>query len=611
MTINYEKIGLKCGLEVHQQLDTNKLFCSCPSVLRKDEPDFEVTRKLHSIAGESGKVDVAVKHEAQREREFVYQGYDSTCLVELDEEPPHEINEEALMIVIHIALLLNCKILPISQIMRKTVIDGSNTSGFQRTVLVAQDGYVDTEDGRVRIESICLEEDSARIIERDEKKAIYRIDRLGIPLIEVTTAPDIKNAKQAKETALQLGSILRSCKVRRGLGTIRQDVNVSIKDGNRVEIKGFQNPDIMIDTIDNEILRQKGLMDLTKIVPVFEIPKICELKNIIKPELAWMQKAIQEGSAFVGCRLKDFKGLLGQEFFSGFRLGTDIARYAKTRGFGGVIHSDEKLEDKYKFSDSEIEEIKKELELEENDAFLMVLGNKNDAEKMFKEVLFPRIEKLKEVNPKEVRNSLPDGSTEFLRPMPGSARMYPETDLPLLKISRDFINEAKKTLPKLRGEIEKDLRNQGLNEEMIRLLFKQNKLEDFKELLYLFASPLLAARILLIYPKELAKRKNMSIEEINNFLTKDVFIVALEALKNKTISEDDIKHFFERVIEGEDVNKAIIFEKENLEDVEEKIMKIINEKKGLSSNAYMGLVMKEFKGKITGQEAMRVIQKFI
>jgi len=169
MDIDYSKLGLKSGLEIHQQLDTTKLFCNCPSLLRKDEPDFIVKRKLHAVAGESGEIDVAAAHEASKEKEFTYEGYSTTCLVELDEEPPHEINKEALQTAIQIALILNCKILPITQIMRKTVIDGSNTSGFQRTVLIARDGFIETSARRVGIATVCLEEDAARIIDKEKK----------------------------------------------------------------------------------------------------------------------------------------------------------------------------------------------------------------------------------------------------------------------------------------------------------------------------------------------------------------------------------------------------------------------------------------------------------
>jgi len=250
--IDYLKLGFKSGLEIHQQLDSHKLFCGCPSILRKDEPDYIISRRLHAVAGETGGVDEAAMYEASLDKEFIYQCYkDNNCLVDIDEEPPHEINQESLKIALQIALLLNCRIMPVTQIMRKTVINGSNTSGFQRTVLIGYDGFVETSQGKVGIDWLFLEEDSARPVSRDENKVVYRIDRLGIPLVEIATAPDIKDPEQCKEAALHIGQILRACKVKRGIGTIRQDVNMSIAKGNRIEIKGVQEPALIIKTINS------------------------------------------------------------------------------------------------------------------------------------------------------------------------------------------------------------------------------------------------------------------------------------------------------------------------------------------------------------------------
>ena len=479
MGVDYKELGFKAGLEIHQQLDTSKLFCNCPSVLRKDEPDFEVMRKLHAIAGESGEVDIAAQQQAELKKEFVYQGYDTTCLVELDEEPPHEINKEALMISLHIALLMNMKLVPITQIMRKTVIDGSNTSGFQRSVLIAQEGYIETSFGRVGIDYLYLEEDAARIVEKGDKKDIYKLDRLGIPLVEIVTAPDVKTPEQAKEVALHIGGILRSCKVRRGIGTIRQDVNVSIRGENRVEIKGMQDMRIFVKVIENEILRQKRLSD------------------------------------------------------------------------------------------------------------------KKNPTKM------------------EVRNAQKDGSTKYMRVLPGSARMYPETDLPLLKISRQMINEAKKTLPKMKKDIEKELEKKGLNKEMISLLLKQNKIEGFKELLNVIPRPQLIAKTLLIFPKEIAKREKISLSKIEKILDKDILSSVLENLKKGKISENQIKYVLENIVKGKSYEKALKIKKEDLHGMEGEIMKLIKEKPGLSVNAYMGLIMKEFKGKISGKEVSEIIKKYV
>ncbi len=477
--LDYQKLGLKSGLEIHQQLDTNKLFCNCPSVLRIEEPDFTVKRKLHAVAGESGEIDIAAKHEAEKDKDFIYQGYDSsTCLVELDECPPYEINKEALKIALQISILLNAKILPIAQIMRKTVINGSNTSGFQRTVLIAKDGYVETEKGRVSIESIALEEDAAREISKQGSIVVFRLDRLGIPLIEIATAPDIKSPEQAKEVALHIGDILRSCKVKRGLGTIRQDVNMSIKKGARMEIKGVQDPDLIVKTINSEIKRQINLIGKTK---------------EIKPE---------------------------------------------------------------------------------------------------------------------VRNALANGETEFLRPLPGAARMYPETDLPLLKISRQMINEAKKTLPKLRKEIEKELKITGLNQEMLRLLLQEGLLQEFEALLKLYNHPNFIVKALILWRKEIASKENLSEKQIDERLSIDIIESIIERVAKKKIKEGDVRGVMQELAQGKSFDEAIKSEKKEI-NLEEKIIKIIKDKPGLSPNAYMGLIMKEFKGKIDAREVMGIIQKLV
>jgi len=477
--MNYKKIGFKAGLEIHQQLDTHKLFCDCPSILRSDKPKNVFERSLHFVSGESGKVDIAAKFQAEQKKKYLYQTYDTSCLVESDEEPPHEINKDALKIALEISLLLNCKIFPISQIMRKTIINGSNTSGFQRTVLIGYGGYIETSEGRVGINSIYLEEDSARIIESNEKSTTYRLDRLGIPLVEIATDPDLKSPSQVKEAALKIGDILRSTKVKRGIGTIRQDLNISIEGSNRVEIKGFQDPKIMEKCVEIEVLRQKNFLDK---------------------------------------------------------------------------------------------------------------GKKNES---------------------EVRNCLPDGKTKFLRPMPGSSRMYPETDLPLLHISRDFINKTKKNLPKLRTEIKKELKNQGLGEEMIKMIFKNKKFEEYKELYEINGNPNLIAKLLVVFPRELARRKKKPLEEIEKILTKDVLISILDGVYREKISERNVKSVLEKIISGIPIKDAMKLDKKDLVGIEEEILKIINEKPGLSLNAYMGMVMKEMKETISGKEAMEIIEKLI
>lgn len=465
--MDYNKARLKAGLEIHQQLDTGKLFSRTPSLLRNDEPDYEIKRKLHKVAGESGEVDAAVEHESILDKEFVYQGYDDTIsLVELDEEPPGEIDSKALDICIQICLLLNCKIYQTAQIMRKTVIDGSNTSGFQRTVLIGYDGFIETIFGKVGITSVALEEDAARLIGREGKKAVFRLDRLGIPLVEVMTKPDMKTPEQIKEAALKIGDILRSCKVKRGIGTIRQDVNISVKGHDRVEIKGFQDPKMMIKTVDLEIKRQ-----------------------------------------------------------------LDEAKKGKRKG--------------------------------------------------------------------DVRNALPDGKTEFLRPMPGAARMYPETDLPLLKISRERINKLKKNLPKLRSDVRADLEKRGLGSELVNVIFKSNVVDEFNMLMKVHNDAKLIGKMLTLWRKDKEKLSERVLEEI------------LVKVKKKEIESSDVQGIMKDISQGMNLKDAVNKEKASDDEVELRIIKIIKEKPGLSEKAYMGLVMNEFKGKIDGRKAMEIIKKIL
>lgn len=261
--IDYEAIGFKAGLEIHQQLAGKKLFCSCPCEIRKDKPDFTITRRLRASAGETGEVDQAAKHEQKKGKQFIYQAYnDTTCLVESDEEPPHAPNQEALTTSLAACKLLNAHIPTHIQFMRKVVIDGSNVSGFQRTALVGRNGFLTLSNGKkVSIPTVCLEEEACQAISREKEADIYNLSRLGIPLIEIATGPDLENPEEAKDAAEKIGMILRSIPgMKRGIGTIRQDVNVSIRGGARVEIKGFQEYKSIPKVIAHEIERQQKLL---------------------------------------------------------------------------------------------------------------------------------------------------------------------------------------------------------------------------------------------------------------------------------------------------------------------------------------------------------------
>jgi len=477
-----QELGLKIGVEIHQQLDSGrKLFCHCPASLRSDNPDTTAMRKIYAVAGETGKIDAAAAYEESRKKTYYYEGYyDATCLLEFDESPPYLIDEDALNIALQISLLLNAKPLSITQVMRKTVIDGSNTSGFQRTVMVAKNGYVEIGKKRISIPAIYLEEDAARRTSETKDSVTFRLDRLGIPLIEISTTPDISNGEEAKQVALKIGEILRSAKVKRGIGTIRQDVNLSIAKGDRTEIKGVQEPNLIPKVIENEILRQQLL--------------------------------IKE---------------------------------------------------------------KKKVE-------------------------------------RTVRNAMADGNTKFLRPLPGEARMYPETDLPLIKISDELVNEIKKSLPKLKSDVLKELVKKGISEEYAELLIKENKLEDLRQLLFTKADINLIAKLLVLYPKEISSHEKIDLIKINEKLSIDVLADILKLINSNKISESSIKNVLTGIVKGKSLERTMSESKQlPKSDIEKEIKEIIKQKPDLSVSAYMGLLMQKFKGKADGKDLMELLKKTV
>ncbi|MEM5804599.1 MAG: Glu-tRNA(Gln) amidotransferase subunit GatE [Candidatus Aenigmatarchaeota archaeon] len=263
--MNYLEIGFKCGIEIHNRLATGgKLFCGCAARFSQEPAKLAVRRKLRAVAGEMGEVDVAAAFEYLKDKTFTYHAFPKeSCLVELDDEPPHNINAEAMLVALQVAKMLRAKIPDEIHIMRKTVVDGSNTSAFQRTALVGVDGVLETSKGPVGIANISLEEESCGII--GEKDGDFRLDRLGIPLIEIGTHADIIDPEHAREVAEKLGMIVRSTgKSQRGIGVTRQDVNVSVKGGARVEIKGFQELDMIPKVIEKEVERQLAMIKAGK-----------------------------------------------------------------------------------------------------------------------------------------------------------------------------------------------------------------------------------------------------------------------------------------------------------------------------------------------------------
>jgi Glu-tRNA(Gln) amidotransferase subunit E-like FAD-binding protein len=464
--LNYKELGFKSGIEIHQQLEGKKLFCNCPTTIRKEGHDFEIKRKLRASAGESGKVDDAALHEQKKQKSFIYRGYDDiTCDIELDEEPPMPINREALNAALQIASMLNCKIFDRIEVMRKTVIDGSNTSGFQRTMLIGVDGFVEIEGKKYGIESVCLEEEACQVIERKKDQDIYNLSRLGIPLIEIATAPDMKNPDEVKEVAGKIGMILRSVPIcKRGIGSIRQDVNLSIKGGERVEIKGFQDLKSIPKVVDNEIKRHIQLLKKGK-----------------------MQK--------------------------------------------------------------------------------------------------------------EVRKAEPDFSTTYLRPMPGASRMYPETDIPSIKVDLSNIKQVKTIEEKIK-EIESNFK---INNKYAQEIIKQNI--DFDKLVKKFKNlkPEFIAQSIIDNPKEIKKRFGKEFDALEN-------LEVLEKVNSSDITLDAVKEIQIILAEGKEVDYSK-FKGVDDKEVENFIKELIKKEQGAPIGALMGKVMAKYRGQVDGKKAMTLLKK--
>ncbi len=470
--MNYKDIGFKCGLEAHQQIESHKLFCSCPSLVNDDHMlDISFQRKLCATAGETGIIDKAAQYEMNKERINIYEGCStSSCLVECDEEPPHPLNMHALEVALEVSLLLHAQIVDEIHFMRKTVVDGSNVSGFQRTALIAVNGYIETSRGKVVVSTICLEEEAAKKIETKENIVRYRLDRLGVALVEIATDASIQDPEHAKEVASVLGMILRSTgKVKRGIGTIRQDVNVSVTGHPRVELKGFQELKLMPKVIEEEIQRQ--------------------------------QKEGKKGES-------------------------------------------------------------------------------------------------------HVRKANADGTSTFLRPMPGAARMYPETDIPVIPITKELLNKI--VLPELIDQ--KTLRYEkeyALPSDLARMLVADDI--DFKDYLqFKKIEPKFIAHVLVNVPKEITKRYNLDA----TMLTDEQYREVLGYLDQDLISKEAVLDILVEMLEG----KKIDFHKYKAVDesiLDRELKELIYANKGASFNALMGEAMKKYRGKVDGKRIMTLLKKLI
>ena len=614
---DYEALGLVAGLEIHQQLDTEtKLFCASPTDRREpEESDRTISRFLHPTKSELGELDDAALEESRVDREFEYLAYDTTCLVEEDDEPPTEVDGEALDVAMQIASLLDMEIVDQLHVMRKLVIDGSNTSGFQRSMLLGQAGEIETSEGPVSIVDLLLEEESAQRVEEYDGGVRYSLDRLGIPLVEIGTGPDIRSPEQAKEAAKRIGMLLRSTgTVKRGLGTIRQDVNVSIEEGARVEIKGVQALDQIDEIVRLEVGRQSELVDIAEELQARDA-SVGETQDVTAvfedTDSGVIGGALGDGGTVTAVPLFGFDGLVGREIQPDRRLGTEFSDHAKRNGAGGIFHTDELPA--YGVTDDEVAALRDAVDAGDEDAVAIVAADAETADLAI-EAAAERAETAIEGVPEETRDATDEGTTRYLRPLPGAARMYPETDVPPVEPDPSEIDE-----PELLTEkVERYQDELGLDSGLAEQVAYGRRMPLFEEAVDNGIDPTFAASVLESTVTEL-RRDDVAVENIADAH----FLAVFDLVADDELAKEGVNDVLTVLADQPDLSAEEAVEEAGLggvddEEVREIIAGVVERnadqvaEEGMGAfSGLMGECMGELRGKADGDTVSDILREEI
>jgi glutamyl-tRNA(Gln) amidotransferase subunit E len=627
VTLDPEAIKLKVGFEIHQQLATkNKLFCNCNY---EDVKNYQMSfmRKLRPTQSELGNFDPAAIFEFKKVRNLKYHASNnSSCLVETDEEPPHEINNDALKTALILCLTLHSKIVDEVHPMRKIVIDGSNTSGFQRTALIGIGGILNVDAIKVGVQSICIEEDAAKLISDDAMTRNYGLDRLGVPLIEIALEPVGGKPSEIVNIAHKLGQLLRATKrVTRGLGSIRQDINISIMNGSVVEVKGVQRLEQLSKVIEFEMMRQHALFLIAQRLRRDRSPeeievggKIEEVTDILRRSSSKVIKElhIANDCSFKAIRVRGLAGILGFEPYPGIRVGKELGELVRFYGLGGIFHSDELPN--YGINKAEIDAVVKRLDIaSEGDAFIILGGPKEKLESAV-QALIRRLNDVLDGVPAETRAATLDGKTVYSRPRPGAARMYPETDVPPIPIHGHTLELLSSMVPQSWDDtINMIAKKYDLNQKLAEQVFDSSYYDLFEKLMGLIKK----IPPTFIVSKLTEDMVNLERQGLDNAsLTDEIIIDTFRKLEEGVISKESVILIFEKIMkkEAENVGQAIeglgisSLTTQQLEEIIAQVLEdnlsTITEKQMDSLGMLMGRSMAVLRGKVDGQQVNKVLK---
>ena len=678
----YERAGAMVGLEVHQQLDTGrKLFCGCRGAERggaerggaerggaerggaerggaerggaerggaerggaerggaerggaerggaerggaerggAERGGGTFTRRLRASRSELGLYDPAAVFEEGKSSAITYRTSPGTsCLVEEDEEPPHAVDPAAKRAALLVAASLGARTFREIFPMRKMVIDGSNTSGFQRTMLVAQGGTLRAGGLAVGVQSVCLEEDAARLVADSGGRKEYSLDRLGIPLVEIALEPMRCGPGQTKQVALALGRLLRSTGLAaRGIGTIRQDVNVSTRGGPVVEVKGVQQLDQLEKVVRFEVARQEGMRAVAAELGRRGATGEGSAASDVTGEMAGcgsktVRKALESGSRVMAVLAPGFAGVFGLSPHGGVRLGREIAQLVRFYGVGGVFHSDELPA--YGITAEDVGRVRRAIGAGDGDGFLLMALPPSKCGTVPGRVA-ERVRQAAAGVSAETRMATPDGETAFLRPRPGPARMYPETDVPPVPVSPGEMDEARAGVPRPWDEMIADLSaRHGLNAQLAEQVLDSGHAGLLERVCGAGIRANFAASAICSTTAGL-QRKGLDPDLLGGGMIEEAFGL----LARGEIPKESVEMIFESIMAGESHTVADAVKKMSLgtipeAELGERLDRIVADNAGMverdgerALGPLMGAAMRELRGRAPGSAVNRML----